>query len=69
MWFSALFSFCSGLIMFVASLFISIGYLQTNYWMLSNVFGICFSIQALIFIDIGSYRNGAILLVSTLIRQ
>lgn len=37
-------------------------YLITNYWLLNNVFGVCFSLQAIELLNVGSYMNGAILL-------
>lgn len=44
------------------SIFIALFYLLTNHWLANNIFGVCFSLQAIELINLGSYMNGAILL-------
>jgi hypothetical protein len=39
---------------------------QTNYWALSNLFGVAFSMQGLKLISLGSTINGLIMLVRVL---
>ena len=44
------------------AIIIGLMYLITNHWFFNNIFGICFSLQAIELINVGSYMNGAILL-------
>ena len=41
----------------------SVVYFQTKHYMMNNIFGICFCIQSIERISIGSYKTGAMLLV------
>lgn len=45
------------------SLFISPRYLQGKHWIANNIFGFAFSLQAISFMNLGSYQVGCILLV------
>ena len=38
-------------------------YLWTNHWAANNLFGVCFSIEGIEMLSLGSWKNGAILLV------
>lgn len=46
----------------IASLF-GVWYLSSNHWSASNLFGIAFSVQGIEFLSLGSFFNGAVLLV------
>jgi hypothetical protein len=51
----------------IVSVIISIGivtwYGFTKHWIANNIFGICFSIQGISLLSIGSYKIGSMLLV------
>lgn len=47
----------------ILSTIFSIVYFQTKHYMMNNIFGICFCIQSIERISIGSYKIGAMLLV------
>eukprot|EP01083_Nonionella_stella_P029952 82276_1 len=47
---------------FIMSVAAAVIYLQTHHWALNNLFGLAFSIQGLKYIDVGSFKNAAILL-------
>ena len=51
------------LICFVLSVGNGLLYVYTNHWMVSNMFGVAFSIQGISIISIGSTKNGLIMLV------
>eukprot|EP00461_Guttulinopsis_vulgaris_P000664 UN00664 len=62
-WFPAIISFDGvNASAYGLSITIALLYLITNYWVLNNIFGICFSLQAIELLNVGSYMNGAILL-------
>ena len=44
------------------SLLLACHYLYSNHWLLSNLFGVAFSIQGIELLSLGSYFNGLILL-------
>ena len=45
------------------ALLVGVWYLKFNHWSASNIFGIAFSIQGIEYLSLGSFFNGAILLV------
>jgi len=47
----------------ILSTIFSVVYFQTKHYMMNNIFGICFCIQSIERISIGSYKTGAMLLV------
>ena len=38
-------------------------YVYTKHWVMNNILGLAFSVQGVYLIDLGSWKNGAILLV------
>ena len=44
------------------ALLVAVSYLLSNHWLLSNVFGVAFSLQGIELLSLGSYLNGLILL-------
>lgn len=51
------------LVSLVISIIFSVQYFRTKHYMMNNILGISFCIQSIERISLGSYRNGAILLV------
>src|SRR5205823_915050 len=47
----------------VLSISISFSYVYSNHWLLSNIFGIFFSVQGIELLSLGSFFNGFILLI------
>jgi minor histocompatibility antigen H13 len=47
----------------IISTIFSVAYFKTKHYMMNNIFGICFCIQSIERISVGSYKIGAILLV------
>ncbi|KAF9197052.1 hypothetical protein BGZ50_000002 [Haplosporangium sp. Z 11] len=50
------------LIMMVASVFLSAYYVATKNWIASNIFGICFALNAIQLLSLDSFKTGMILL-------
>jgi len=50
------------IISFIISVGIGTWYALTNHWISNNILGLCFSIQGVAFISLGSYKVGCILL-------
>jgi len=50
------------IISFVLSLILGAWYCWKKYWIANNIIGLCFCIQAISFLSIGSYKIGCILL-------
>ncbi len=51
------------IISFVGSAIFSVAYFQKKHWVMNNVLGICFCLQGIERLSLGTYKIGAILLV------
>jgi len=50
------------LLAFILALGISVWYVSTKHWIANNIFGLCFSVQGIAMLSLGSYKVGCILL-------